>query len=65
MKQRPGKPIGERHYAAKLTVEKVRQIREMRKTKFTPYHILAKEYGVSACAIFRAANYQTWFHIHD
>lgn len=63
MKKQPGRPRGERHYSARLTAEKVRDIRSRRETNSTPYQILAKEYGVSKNAIFKEANYQTWFHI--
>jgi DNA invertase Pin-like site-specific DNA recombinase len=65
MKTRPGKSKGEKHYAAKLTQEKVKEIRQKRKEKGIFYRTLAKEYGVSTSTIVKAINHETWYHAHD
>lgn len=53
--------IGDKHCNAKLTVEKVRQLRALRSAGAT-YKVLAKQFGVTFNAVWSAANGKTWRH---
>lgn len=51
---------GERHGGSKLTAEQVRAIRREREAHQTPFHVLAKRYGVTAGNIGRVLRRETW-----
>ncbi len=51
---------GERNPMAVLTDEKVRQMRQVRKDSEKPYHLIAKDFGVSTMTAFRAVTQRAW-----
>lgn len=55
-------PMGERHYLAKLTEEKVREIR-LKLAEGRSMLSLSKEYGVSICPIDLIKRGLTWKHV--
>lgn len=54
-------PKGESHHGAKLTAEKVVQIRLLSGSK--PQHMIAEQFGVSQIAVSRVVTGKTWSHI--
>jgi membrane-bound lytic murein transglycosylase B len=55
---------GERHFRAKLTEEKVREIRAIRETVRTEtYEQIAKRYGVERSVIWAVLTRRTWAHV--
>lgn len=56
-------PRGERHKHAKLTDEKVREIRRLRKEKNLEYKVLGTMFGVDNSVISRIVNRQYWTHV--
>lgn len=54
-----GAPRGQRNGAARLTPEKVRDIRQRREAGEYPT-ALAREFGVSKTAVVQAASGETW-----
>ena len=54
---------GERHYRARLSEEKVRQIRHIRERHGLPYRQIAHDLGVSYDAVWAAAQRVTWKHV--
>jgi hypothetical protein len=54
--------VGEGHPKAKLTAEKVRQLRARRAEGLT-YQQLAAEFGISDVSAHRAASGRTWAHV--
>ena len=53
---------GEGHYRAKLTADKVREIRDARKSG-EPYKDIARRFGVSKATACRAAKRRAWAHV--
>ena len=53
-------PFGEKNPMARLTRSDVEAMRETRITKNKPYHLIAKEYGVSTMTAYRAVTNQSW-----
>jgi NUMOD4 motif-containing protein/HNH endonuclease len=58
-------PRGEAQHAAKLTEQKVREIRQRYAAKEMGAHRLGKIYGVSKRAVFAVIKRQTWAHVLD
>lgn len=54
---------GPAHHSTILTEEDVRLIRELRFTEGWTYYKLARRFGVSRQAIFKACNGFTWKHV--
>jgi len=52
---------GEQQHAAKLNVQKVREIRELAETM--PLKLLAERFGVSGGTISQVVNRKTWKHV--
>jgi DNA invertase Pin-like site-specific DNA recombinase len=53
---------GEAHYLAKLTADKVRQIRDLRQ-QGVAYQRIADMFGVSFGAVYRIVKRKSWKHV--
>lgn len=47
----------------KLTDEDVHNMRKVREESGTPYHVIAKEFGVATMTAFRAVTKKNWSHL--
>lgn len=54
---------GETHYMTSFTEKQVKEIREERKTKKTPYYKMAARYGVSTTCIYHIVKRTRWKHV--
>lgn len=57
------KARGEKHGLARLTADKVRELRQRYATGTLTYSDLAKEFGIDWSTCARAINKQTWAHV--
>jgi hypothetical protein len=60
--RRYDRAVGEGHPRAKLTAEKVRELRARRADGLT-YRQLAGEFGISDVSAYAAVNRRTWAHV--
>lgn len=56
-------PKGERHVHAKLTDEKVREMRAIYRAGGVGYERLASQFGISVMTCYSAVNGRTWKHV--
>lgn len=47
----------------KLSDTQIHEMRKLRELDNTPYHILAKKFGVSVMTVYRAVNKQSWSNL--